>query len=341
MLKYRNKTAPPANIRDNIMNSNLEVGSIIAESGKITYGFIDAGEMQDGSIARIPIVLINGVEKGQVLYIQSVSDGDELNGISVIHRLIEKISPDNLKGGIIAVPITNIFAFHYKQSESPIDQKKLNRCFPGKEDGTSSLNIAHKLFHTAVKQANFCIDLHQGGIYPMIDSLNVRVGGRHKLHKKCMELAHIFDIGYILDEKGPSGQLAQAAPDIGIPTIDPELGGNYGWNELSIQKGLKGVMNVLKYYGFIEGQIEIPSRQTVVKKLQPIYNNRGGFIKYHAQLYDIVEYRQPIAEICDVFGRSIEKIIAPKKGIMWSKNLHPMTFGQSSIGVLGVDITYI
>jgi len=89
----------------------------------------------------------------------------------------------------------------------------MNRCFPGKKNGTSSERVAYKLLHEAIIKSQYCIDLHQGGVCPMIDSLNVRVDRRHKLYKKCMELARIFGIGYILDQKGPKGQLAQTAPD--------------------------------------------------------------------------------------------------------------------------------
>ena len=55
----------------------------------------------------------------------------------------------------------------------------------------------------------------------MIDEVRVRVDAKHPQHAACLELARIFGMGYIFDQKGPKGQLAQAAPEIGIPTIDP------------------------------------------------------------------------------------------------------------------------
>ncbi len=47
-----------------------------------------------------------------------------------------------------------------------------------------------------------------------------------------------FGCGYVLDQKGPDGQLARAGPDAGIPTIDPELGGCVGWDEECIEQGV-------------------------------------------------------------------------------------------------------
>jgi len=323
------------------MKMDMKVADIVAKPGTIAYGSLDAGEMQDGTVAKIPVAVVNGKEDGPILYVQSASDGNELNGIGVVHHLLKTISPDKLRGGIIAVPIVNMFAFHFRQAYSQSDGKKMNRCFPGKKDGTSSERVAHKLFHEAVVQSQYCIDLHQGGVSPMIDSLNVRVARRHRLHKKCMELARVFAVGYILDQKGPKGQLAQAAPDKGIPTIDPELGGCYGWDEISVQKGIRGVQNVLEYYGFLDGEPEIPDRQIVVRKFHRIHNNRGGFIHYRAKMYDLLEYRAPIADICDAFGRVVEAVTAPKKGVLWNTNMYPMTPSGSTIGTLGVDISYI
>lgn len=322
------------------MKTNLQVENVVAKPGTIEYGFLEAGEMQDGTVARLPIAIANGREDGPILYIQAASDGNELNGIAVIHHILNTISPDSLRGGIIAVPVVNTFAFHFRQAYSIADGKKMNRCFPGKENGTSSERVAYKLFHEAVIQSQYCIDLHQGGVGPMVDSLNVRVNRRHRLHKKCMELARVFGIGYILDQKGPKGQLAQAAPDKDIPTIDPELGGCHGWDETSVQKGIKGVRNVLKYYDFLDGEPEIPEQQVVVRKFQTIHNNRGGFIRYRARMYDLLEYRAPVADICDAFGRSVETVTAPKKGVLWSTNLYPMVPSGSRIGTLGIDISY-
>ncbi len=323
------------------MKTDLKVENVVARPGSMEYGFLEAGEMQDGMAIKLPVAIINGGADGPILYIQSASDGNELNGIAVVHHLLDTISPDELRGGIIAIPIVNTFAFHFRQAYSIADGRKMNRCFPGRKMGTSSERVAYKLFHEAILQSQYCIDLHQGGVGPMVDSLNVRVNRRHRLHKQCMELARVFGIGYILDQKGPKGQLAQAAPDKGIPTIDPELGGCHGWDETSVAKGIRGVQNVLKYYDLLDGEPEIPDQQVVVRKFQTIYSNRGGFVKYRAERYDILEYKAPIADICDAFGRTIETIRAPKKGVLWSTNLYPMVPSGSSIGVLGINVSYI
>jgi predicted deacylase len=320
---------------------DLAVDTIVAKPGQKTQGYLTVGERQDGTPIRIPVALVNGVEDGAVLYLQAASDGNELNGIAVIQAILRQIEPDQLCGGIIAVPLVNYHAFHAKQASNPVDGKKMNRCFPGKADGSSSERTAYALFNQAIKQADYCIDLHQGGVHPMIDEVRVRVGKKDSQHDACLELARIFGSGYILDQKGPDGQLARAAPAEGIPTIDPELGGCHGWDRESIAKGILGVENILKHYGFIEGEAVIPEKQFVVDSFTKVLSNRGGFIRYLSQLYDHLEADQPIAEMLNIFGALVETIKTPKPGIFWGKNLYPMVASGESIATIGVNVTYI
>ena len=319
----------------------MVVGSLTAESGTQMEGHLSAGTMSDGTPIRIPVVLVNGKQPGKTLYIQAISDGNELNGIAVIHEILNQITPENLSGQLIIVPVVNVHAFHAKQAYSPVDNVKMNRCFPGRPEGTSSQRIAHQLFENAIKNADYCIDLHQGGVHPMIDEVRVRVGNKHQQHSACMELARVFGIGYILDQKGPKGQLAQAAPDIGIPTIDPELGGTHGWDTTSINKGVRGVLNVLKYYQFIDGTPEIPDKQIVVNKFITIVNNKGGFIYYKANLSDQLQPRQTIAEIRDVYGNVTDVVHAPEAGVFWSHPTYPMVASGGIVGKIGTPITYL
>ncbi len=323
------------------MGDVLKVEHIEAEPGQRRDGYLKVGEMQDNSPSRLPMVLVNGAEPGPTLYLQAASDGDELNGIAVIRRVLKRLDPAVLKGRLIATLIVNFHAFHAGESLNPVDGKKMNRCFPGRKEGTSSERVAYRLFHRAVKQADYCIDLHQGGVRPMIDEVRVRVDRRKRIHRACMEMARIFGIGYILDCRGPEGQLARAAPDEGIPTIDPELGGCLGWDEDSIKKGVTGVENILKYYGFIEGRPQTPRRQIVVDGFLSLLAARGGFLDYRAALYDHLQKGDPVADVTDPFGRVLETVYAPQDSIFWARSLRPMVATGEALAMLGKNIRYV
>ena len=72
--------------------------------------------MKDGTEIRVPVSLVNGADPGKTLYLQAVSDGDELNGLSVIRQVLRRLDPGRLSGRIIAVLIANVHAFHAEQN---------------------------------------------------------------------------------------------------------------------------------------------------------------------------------------------------------------------------------
>ena len=323
------------------MSDVLEVEHLKAKPGEAKRGYIAASEMPDGTPTQIPVALVNGAKEGPTLYLQAISDGDELNGLSVIRRVLLRLDAKQLRGRVIAVPIVNVHAFHAHQPFSPVDGKKMNRCFPGRQDGTSSERIAYRLFQNAVLQSNYVVDLHQGGIRPMIDEVRVRVDRRKRIHRACLEMARVFGIGHILDARGPEGQLARSAPDEGIPTIDPELGGCIGWEESSIRKGVTGVENLMKQYEMIDGSPTIPDRQVVVDGFLSLLSNRGGIIEYRAQLYDVLQKGDPVVDVTDPFGKVLETLVAPEESVMWSKALRPMVASGECVATLGKNIRHI
>ena len=320
------------------MGDVLRVEHIRADPGRTARGYLDIAELRDGTPARLPVALVNGVQDGPTFYLQSISDGDELNGLAVIRQILKRLDPGALAGQVIAVPIVNVHAFQAHQAFSPIDGKKMNRCFPGRKDGTSSERIAHRLFQNAVLQAEFCVDLHQGGIRPMVDEVRVRVDRRKRIHRACLELAPIFGIGYILDSRGPDGQLARCAPDEGIPTIDPELGGCPGWDATSIKKGVTGVENLLKHYGLLKGEPILPEKQFVVDGFLSLLANRGGFVNYRARLYDHLRKGDAVADVTDPFGEGLETVVAPEESIFWSHTLRPAVATGECVGTLGKNV---
>lgn len=323
-----------------MLNSNresLRVDSLVALPGERVVGYLPVGETPDGLPIRIPIGIVRGREAGPVVYVQAVSDGDELNGVAVVHRFLKSLDTGSLRGGVIAVPLVNGLAFAAHQATNPVDGKKLNRCFPGRVDGSLSDRIAYHLFQKAILSADVCVDLHQGSVRPMIDEVRVRVGREHHLHDACFELALVFGVGYVLDEKGPSGQLAQVAPDHGIPTIDPELGGCHGWNESSIEKGLRGLRNVLIYYGLVDGTLQRPNRQFVVERFAPVRPEHGGFVEWKRNLYDEVAGGDDLGTVHDVFGNPVETLRAPCHGIVWAQSLYPSVSSGESAMTLGAN----
>ncbi|PSP95855.1 deacylase [Halobacteriales archaeon QS_4_62_28] len=314
----------------------VTLGTASAQPGTMDTGRLAVGESRDGSPVRLPVAVVNGAEDGKTLYVQAASDGDELNGVGVVQRLVPRLDPQQLSGTVLVVGIVNYHAFQVAQHRNPIDDTKMNRAYPGNADGTSSERIAAATFDAATR-ADFILDLHQGSTSQMIDECRVRCGTRHRLHDDCLELAKVFGCGYILDQKGPDGQLARAAPDEGVPTIDPELGGCVGWDEQSIQLGVDGVFNVLRYYGFADETYSFEA-QTRATGFDQYGSPTGGLVAFQTELGERVSRGETLYTITDMFGQEKAEVTADSSGIFWRARRLPQVATGEYVCSVGTDI---
>ena len=299
-------------------------------------GRLQVGESRDGSPVGLPVAVINGAEEGKRLYVQAASDGDELNGVGVVQRVVPQLDPAEIAGEILIVGVVNYHAFQVAEHRNPIDDTKMNRAYPGDESGTSSERIAKATFDAAIT-ADLALDLHQGSTSRMINETRVRCGSRHRLHRECLELAKTFGCGHILDQKGPDGQLARAAPDEGVPTIDPELGGAVGWDERSIELGVRGVFNVLRDYGFLEGQADVDS-QVRASGFEQYGAPAGGLVDFRKDLGERVSGGETLFTVTDVFGTEKAEVTADSDGIFWRTRRLPQVATGEYVCSVGTNV---
>lgn len=316
----------------------LTFGTAQADPGETATGRLHAGETRDGAAFGLPVAAVNGATDGPTLYIQAGSDGDELNGLAVVRSVMRRLNPATMAGQVLVVGILNYHGFQRAEHRNPLDDTKLNRAFPGDPSGTSSERLAHLVYTQGVQRADLAIDLHQGGTKRMLNEVRVRCGPDHRLHDACLQLARVFGTAYILDEKGPDGQLARAAPDDGIPLIDPELGGTVGWDATSIEVGVQGVMNVLAHYGLIDDAPVPPPKQLRATGFEAVCAGRGGLVDWAVDLGDRVDAGDRLFAVTDVFGAVKEVVEAPVQGIVWRMRRLPMVATGEQVLKLGTGI---
>lgn len=302
----------------------LEFGSAEASTGEKAFGRLEAGETRDGGGFGLPVAAVNGAGDGPTLYLQAVSDGDELNGVGVVKETIERMDPADLSGQLLCVGVLNYHGFQSAEHRNPVDDTKINRVFPGDRDGSSSERLAALVYEEAVERCDLALDLHQGSTSRMIDEVRVRCGASHELHAECLALARAFGTEYVLDRKGPEGQLARVAADDGVPVVDPELGGAVGWNQGSIEKGVQGVFNVMRSYDMLDGDPEKPTQQYRAQAFENVYADRGGLVEVHTDLYHEVEEGDALFSVTDVFGNEKDTVESPAEGVVWRTRRLPM-----------------
>ncbi|PSQ19543.1 deacylase [Halobacteriales archaeon QS_8_69_26] len=312
------------------------LGTASAGPGEVDTGRLRVGESRDGSPVGLPVAVINGERPGKTLYIQAASDGDELNGVGVVRRVVPRLDPSELSGTVLVVGIVNYHGFQVAEHRNPIDDTKMNRTYPGDEEGTSSERIAAATFDAATR-ADLALDLHQGSTSRMIDEVRVRCGPRHRRHDECLELAKAFDAGHVLDQKGPDGQLAREAPDEGVPTVDPELGGSVGFDDDSIRVGVEGVFNVLAHYDFLSGDAPMAT-QTRASGFEQYGAPAGGLVDMRADLGEYVRSGETLFEVTDVFGNGAAEVTADGPGILWRTRRLPQVATGEYVCSVGTDV---
>ena len=103
------------------MRSPLQLRDVRAEPGARAQGFVTVGESAAGPLA-MPLVLLNGREDGPVICLTAGVHATEYAPIDACMRVLEQLSPESLRGAVIAVPVVSMTMFERRTGfVSPID----------------------------------------------------------------------------------------------------------------------------------------------------------------------------------------------------------------------------
>ena len=291
---------------------------------------LELGDGPAGNPRNIPVYIIHGTKPGPVLALTAGIHGDELNGVSVVHHLIhgddhiagtddDRISRDELAGTLICVPVVNIEGMLLEQRGAP-DNRDINRLFPGKEQGNQSQRIAHALFQSVVKRADYLIDLHSAP-HSRTNLPHVRANFERK---ECMELARAFGTHIILHSSGPKGSLRRTATMDGTPTILLEAGTAHRFEMEAVHTGIEGVLNVMGHLGMIERENRLPAVRLLVRRSKWARAEAGGLLYSRVNVGDHVNKGQEIALVTDPLGEQTHSIESPRTGVIVGLALNPL-----------------
>ena len=86
--------------------------------------------------------------------------GNELNGMHAVNLLASSLRFLRPKGTVHLFPLVNTFGADEARKRWPLDDRDINRAFPGRPDGTAVQRIAHALMEAT--DAEVCVDVHSG-----------------------------------------------------------------------------------------------------------------------------------------------------------------------------------
>ncbi|MCB0413196.1 MAG: succinylglutamate desuccinylase/aspartoacylase family protein [Bdellovibrionales bacterium] len=282
---------------------------------------------------RVPLIIIRGENKGPTLGITAALHGNELNGISTIFKLIEKIDPKKLSGNLVLVPISNVPGYLLNQRYF-IDNVDLNRIMPGKPHGKPSSLYAHQFIHKIVKKFNYLLDLHTAS-HGRVNSLYIRADLENE---ETRTLAFLQNPQIIVSKYDEHGTLRAWANDHNIPTITIEIGNSNAFQHSLIDETLDGILNTLRHLKMIRGRVkDMIANSVVCENSYWIYSSRGGIVDVYPNLAETIKTGQIIARVFDVFGQVKEIIRSDKDGVVIGKNVAPNCEAGTRILHLGVN----
>jgi len=197
----------------------------------------------------IPIINIrNG--KGKKILIIGGNHGDEFEGPAAIMRVSQKVLSNEITGQILLIPCLSFSAVMNSSRTNPLDNKNMNRAFPGDPDGSPTEMLAHYLETKLISNFDVIIDLHSGGKASIFTPCSLATKSKNTtLFNKNMILAKVFGAPtiWILGQNNDNRSLNSAAERAGIPMIAAELGGGGGVDPNMTNLAELGILNILNH----------------------------------------------------------------------------------------------
>lgn len=213
-------------------------------------------------VVEIPIVVVkNGT--GPTVLLTGGIHGDEYEGPIAVSELARTLDPAEVQGRVIMMPAVNMPAVLADKRLSPVDNRDMNRCFPGNPKGTFSEMLAHYLDSVILPHVDISVDLHTAGHSgDSALSTNMHHVADPALMKRTLEAAAAFGAPFnvVFGGVDEGATLTSAVERRGILSLGTELG---GWGRVNIEGvriGRRGIRNILKHFGLMDGKVETGQR---------------------------------------------------------------------------------
>lgn len=297
----------------------------------------------------IPITVFCGIEDGPVLGITAGVHGYEYPPILAGQRLIKSINPKTLKGVVILVQIANLESFKNRVPyENPLDDKNLNRTFPGNPNGTITEKIANFITENVIAESDYFLDMHAGDAPEDLMSYSAyysnsampEVSEKGKAMAKALLLDHIIVFktdgkDYVKKDKSSLYCSAEAFKR-GIPSVDIECGGLGKIKKDDINQIEIGVLNLLNHLNMTISNSEAKQNNTYQFISNRTYqeSNHDGVFYPSKKSGDYIEKGMKLGVITDYFGNTLQTIYAKANGvILYIIGTPPINKGETIIAI--------
>ena len=268
------------------------------------------------------VEVIDSGQPGPHLVITAGVHGDEFEPMQCIHRLMDSLPGQLLRGKLSLVPCVNVEAFLLGNRKAS-DDLDLARICPGDPQGTITMQVGHELTGL-IKSADYYIDLHTGGTrfsvfpltgYPLNPNEQALEGSRRMA--RAFNLPFVWGTDWRL-----KGRSMSMACENNIPAIYAEYLGGAQCSPQGVVDYVDGCLNVLGMLEMIERDAPESRVDTVVEDptegsghMQVCHPAPfDGLLTPHFDLGDVVQEGQLLGTVRSIDGRKTTELVAGQSG---------------------------
>ena len=292
-------------------NADIEMGGVRVMPGERRVIQLALPRLYTHAEMTMPVQVLHGEAPGPCLLLCAALHGDELNGIEIIRQTMKGLTPEELRGTVIAAPIVNVFGFIYESRYLP-DRRDLNRSFPGYKEGSLASRLADLLMTEVVSHCSHIIDLHTGSLH-RANLPQVRGDLSDPETRRCAEA---FAAPFMMHAATRDGSLREAAVKQGVSVLVYEGGEPHRFNRSAIEVGVEGIMRVMVVLGMLDEALP-PATPSIEGQLTRwVRAHQSGIFRLNVVLGEIVRRGQMLGVISDVFGENARAVRAPMPGMV-------------------------
>lgn len=301
------ETSPPT-----MADGPLDYGALPLNS-RHRYAY-RVSRMADGSQLSIRTLVLVGTTRRPHLVCVAGVHGNEHEGITALLELWDELTPSDVSGTLVIVPVANPPAFRAGARRNPDDMVDMNRVFPGEAEGNTTQRLAYHLFHGIIAGADLLLSMH-GWTDDALVVPYTEYPQESPVTEASRAAAFAFGLEYVEAFDWPHGLLAAACNRAGIPAIEPEIGGLGCTVPERRARYKRGVRNLMRHLGMMPGEPDVPAAVRHVKR-KMLYAPTGGIIRRYAELEEEVRAGDCIATITDLTSEPLGQIETPMDGFV-------------------------
>lgn len=307
-----------------VRGADVTVGTATAHVGEKSTGFIEVPAGVDAA-TNIPIIVIQGAKAGPRLALVAGSHGTEYASIVALDKLAQSVSPSELSGTLVIVPLINLASFAQKVPHiNPVDGKSMNRLYPGNASGTQTERVLWAIGKQVVEPSDYLIDLHGGDLDENLRRYSYwPQTGNAKLDSTSRGMVMAFGLDHIIIQKGQGpaapGEpmpISRYAESLGKPTVIAEAGHAGTTNAEDIDVLVQGAVNVMRHLNMLPGEAKPVEHPVWIGPTTTLHSEHDGIFYSLVGPESYVQKGMKVGYTTDYFGNKLEDIVTPVSGVV-------------------------